>query len=172
MTKSIQHFGVMLVWMCLPMLATSAQVENRDIKSALIYNFAVYTTWPAQESNVLNVCAFQEDQDNINYHLLEEKKINDKKITYKTIDGIEEIKNCQVLYLEETHWIKDKRLKENIEKYSVLTIADTGNQSAYASMINLQLENKKYSFTINNQVAKEASLTLSSKLLRLATRVY
>ncbi|MDX1914855.1 MAG: YfiR family protein [Methylophilus sp.] len=98
--------------------------------------------------------------------------MNDKKITYKTIDGIEEIKSCQVLYMEETHWIKDKRLKEHIEKYSVLTIADTGNQSAYASMINLQLENKKYSFTINNQVVKEASLTLSSKLLRLATRVY
>ncbi|MDX1914856.1 MAG: YfiR/HmsC family protein [Methylophilus sp.] len=87
MTKSIQHFGVMLVWMCLPMLATSAQVEDRDMKSALIYNFAVYTTWPAQESNVLSVCAFQEDQDNINYHLLEEKKSMIKKSPTKRLMG-------------------------------------------------------------------------------------
>jgi hypothetical protein len=170
--KRLNHIICALALLVLPAQANTISVDERDMKAALIYNFSVYTTWPELTGSTFNVCAFEGDDENINNNLFESKKINGKPIHFVIIHAVSEVKSCQVLYLEETNKIGDNRLFENMEKFSVLSIAQIKDKTENASIIKIQLNNNKYDFTINNQVAKQANLMVSSKLLRLATRVY
>jgi hypothetical protein len=168
-----QHTPIILAsWLAVwaqPSIA--ATVSEQDMKAALIYNFSVYTTWPQDTFKVFTICMFERDQETLNEAMLEKKAINGKQIHVKNIHDIEDVKSCQVLFMEEANQAQEKRLLPLLQKYSVLFIHN-GQKHAEASMIKIELIDKRYAFSINLQAAKDANLTLSSKLLRLATRVY
>jgi YfiR/HmsC-like len=149
----------------------AASVDERDMKAALIYNFSMYTTWPENSDQFFNICMFDGDQENLNEALLERRVLNGKPIHVRNIRDMEDLKTCQVLFMEEATTKNDKQLLQQLKKNSVLFVHN-GEKQTDASMIHIELVDKRYHFSINQQVAKDANLTLSSKLLRLATRVY
>jgi len=149
----------------------AGSVDERDMKAALIYNFSVYTTWPEDTAKAFHVCTFEDDQDNLNEQLLERKTINGKPVHVTHIRQLDELKNCQVLFVEDTTKAHDRRLFDLVKKYSVLLV-DTAQNPTQTGMIQIELVDKRYHFVIHHQAVKEANLMLSSKLLRLAARVY
>ncbi|MDI1308839.1 MAG: YfiR family protein [Methylotenera sp.] len=170
--KHLNHTFCSLALLVLPVQANTILVDERDMKAALIYNFSIYTAWPEANSNSFNVCTFEDDQENINTSLLESKKINGKPIHFEVIRDVADIQNCQVLYVEEARQIYHSKYSQLIDKLAILTISENSHRLNNSSIINIKLENKKYNFTINNQAAKQLNLLLSSKLLRLASKVY
>lgn len=170
--KRLNHIIFSLALVVFPAQADTIQVDERDMKAALIYNFSIYTAWPELNSNSFNVCTFEDDEENINASLLESKKVHGKPMHFKVIRDAADVKTCQVLYIEETMHIYSRRYSQLIDKLAILTISETSHQLDSSGIINIKLENKKYNFTINNQVAKQLNLLVSSKLLRLATKVY
>lgn len=156
----------------LPVQAKTTLVDERDMKAALIYNFSIYTAWPETNSNSFNVCTFEGDQENINVSVLESKKINGKPIHFNVIRYEADIQNCQVLYVEEARQIYNSRFSKLVDKLAILTISENSDRLDSSGIINIKLENKRYHFTINNQAAKQLNLLMSSKLLRLASKVY
>jgi hypothetical protein len=170
--KKLVYFSLLLGFTLLtPATGSTAPVSDHDMKAALIYNFAVFIAWP-EENHMINVCAFEEDQDNVNRDILESKEINGMPVHFVIIRNLDQIKSCQILYLEETKKIDDKKLLAYLADSKLLSILNSQSSSENFAIIKMQLENNKYTFTINNQVAKQANLTVSSKLLRLATKVY
>lgn len=152
-------------------LGLAASVDERDMKAALIYNFAVYTSWPASSEKAFNICMFEADQESVNEAMLERKVVNGKSVHVRSIHDIDDVKICQVLFMEDATTKDEKHLLQQLQKYSVLFVHN-GQKQTDASMIHIELVDKRYHFSINHQAAKDANLTLSSKLLRLATRVY
>lgn len=171
MNKLIYFSLLIGVSLLTPATGATPSVSDHDMKAALIYNFAVFIAWP-EENRMINVCAFEEDQDNVNREILESKKIDGMPVHFLIIRNLDQIKSCQVLYLEETKKIEDKKLLVYLADSQLLSILNSQSSSENFAIIKLQLENNKYTFTINNQVAKQINLTVSSKLLRLATKVY
>lgn len=151
-------------------LGFAATVDERDIKAALIYNFAVYTSWPESTQHFFNICLVESDQESVNEGMLKSKTLNGKVVHVKHLRDIDDVKTCQILFMEEVSGKEDKRLLQLIKKHAVLFVHN-GHQYIDTSMIRIELVDKRYHFSINYQVAKDANLTLSSKLLRLATRV-
>lgn len=170
MRKLIYLFWVPLSF-ALSVDVMSDQINERDMKAALIYNFAVFTTWPLISGDTFNICVFDEDRENINHHLLKSRKISGKQINFMAIYNIDAVNDCQVLYLEEKK-IKSGSLSRILVNRSILSIVDVTENTANSGIINIQLVNNKFNFTINNEAAKYSNLILSSKLLRLATEVY
>lgn len=170
--KRLNHIICALALLVLPAQANTTLVDERDMKAALIYHFSIYTAWPEVNSSGFNVCTFEDDKENINTRLLESKRINGNPIHFKVIRDVADVKVCQVLYIEEAVQIYSRRYSQLIDKLAILTISESRHQLDSAGIINIQLVNKKYNFTINNQAAKQLNLLVSSKLLRLATKVY
>jgi len=166
---------IYLFWLSLalawPVNVTSEQISERDMKTALIYNFAVFTTWPFIPSETFNICVFEEDRVNINNHLLSTKKISGKQTSLLVIRNINAINNCQVLYLEAKK-IRNTRLANTLQNNSILTIVNSTENTTNTGIINIMLINNRFNFTINNETARDSNLILSSKLLRLAAEVY
>jgi len=156
----------------MPSSVMAEQFNDRDMKSALIYNFSIYTIWPEIEGETFNVCTFEEDRENINENIFLNKKIDDKSIRYVSINQISQVEHCNVLYLEESKKASNQELRELVEKYSVLMVRNSDVMNFPGSMISMELQDKKYHFSVNNQLAKLAKISFSSKLLRLADKVY
>ena len=170
--KRLNPIISLVALLVLPAQANTIRVDERDMKAALIYNFSIYTAWPELNSDRFNVCTFEDDKENINANLLESKKINGKPIHFKVIRDTIEVKTCQVLYIEEATKLYNSKYSQLIDKLAILTISENSHQSDSLGIINIKLENKKYHFTVNNQMAKQLNLLVSSKLLRLANKVY
>lgn len=168
MKRSFHHW--LLLILCLPLAALSEPVKERDMKAALLYNFAIFTTWPESPSNAFNICVFEEDRENINHHLLTTKKIDGKPVSFVVLKKIDAIKDCQVLYSEEKR-IDTPRISDILPNHPVLSIVDTTEKPLSKGIVNIQLVNNRFQFSINNEAAKQSNLSLSSKLLRLAVEV-
>jgi len=54
MRKLIYLFWLSLLF-ALPVNGRSEQISERDMKTALIYNFAVFTTWPLVAGETFNI---------------------------------------------------------------------------------------------------------------------
>lgn len=170
MMKRLIHHLSLLILCFMSFMAVSEPVKERDMKAALLYNFAVFTTWPESPSFAFNICVFEEDRDNINQQLLTTKKINGKPVSFIVLKRIDALKDCQVLYSEEKK-IDILKISTILPNHPVLSVVDATEKPSNKGIINIELVNNKFQFSINNEAAKRSNLSLSSKLLRLAVEV-
>lgn len=169
--KHLFHHLSLLILCFMPFTASSESVKEQDMKAALLYNFAVFTTWPESPSFAFfNICVFEEDRENINHQLLTTKKIDGKPINFVVLKRIDAIKNCQVLYSEEKK-LDTQKLLRILPNHPILSVVDATEKPFNKGIINIQLIDNKFQFSINNEAAKRSNLSLSSKLLRLAVEV-
>jgi hypothetical protein len=80
----------------------------------------------------------------------------------------DEIKTCHILFINQAeirHW---EDIVKSVKGKPILTVADADGASSSGAMIRFAVENNKVHFRINQDAARQANLTLSSKLLRVA----
>lgn len=146
------------------------------IKAGFIYNFAKLVEWPA--------AAAQHDQP-IVIGVLENDQfatVLDRVVNGKTLDGrpfiVKRLKSdeyrecaCHMLFVARA---ANARLPEIIEfqkTAAVLTISEAPDFAKRGGMIAFVLEDSKVRFQVNVEAAKQSALTISSRLLTLATIV-
>jgi len=152
--------------------ATHAQMQASEvqIKAAFIYNFALFTTWPAdaiQADAPMVLCVNAEPPLQAALEKLTGKPVRGHRLEIRKInDGT--VAGCHVLVL-------DARASGSVRVdpvAPVLTIADvrkgTRNPDGQAPMITLTLQEDRVVFYIDAVAARQASLQISSQLLRLA----
>jgi hypothetical protein len=146
------------------------------IKAGFVYNFAKLVEWPpalAQKDQPIVIGILGSDQF---------ADVLDGVIAGKTLDGrhflIKRLRNqefrdchCHMLFVAKA---ENARLDEIIsfeKSASVLTISETSDFAKRGGIIALILEDNKVHFQVNVDAAKHAGLTISSRLLALATIV-
>jgi hypothetical protein len=150
-----------------------AQPTEYQIKAAFIYNFARFTDWPAgafaganspMTLGVLGKNVFGDDLANA----INGKTINGHPLQFKHFDSIPDATNCQVLFISASEKDDLSKILAQLHGTSILTISETDGFMEAGGMINLTIVDQKVRFEINNDAAKKAGLTISSKLLSLA----
>jgi len=150
----------------------STQDEYR-VKAAFIYNFVAFTQWPNfVELNEFNMCIYGTDYFGHEITALEEKTVNHLSISIKRINRLDEIKQCQTVYISHSHDDQLPVILDSIKTQPILTITDSPNAATLGVMINMHLVQNKVKFEINLKSARNAGLNISSRLLQLATQVY
>ena len=147
-------------------------VSEYTIKAAFIYNFARFTQW-ADDSSELKVCIYGKDPFGNNIDALHDKQSNARTIKIIRTQLIEEVATCHIAFLNiippERH-LFEKALS-SLEGKNVLTIADADNVIDFGVMIGLVIEDDKVGFKVNHSHAKASHIAISAKLLRLAKEV-
>lgn len=165
--------------MLLVMLAAQAPTESfagnvseYKIKVAFIYNFARFTEWP-DDTSELKICVYGKDPFDSYLDSLNGKMVDDKTIKIVRTKEIEEVKTCHIAFLNiipPEQYLFERALNQ-IKGTRVLTIADAKNVVNYGVMIGLVIEDDRVGFKINHTVAKSEQLEISSQLLKLAKEV-
>jgi len=148
-----------------------ADLPEYRLKAAFIYNFMVYTEWPADTRSPLNLCIHGGDPFGQEIDGLQAKVVAGRSITVERKAAGDSLTHCQVVFIAASAMAGLPRLLESLRDKPVLTVADSPGAMRKGVALNMTVVDGKVTFEANLQAARRAGLNLSSKLLRLATEV-
>lgn len=157
-------------------LAREYQEREKVVKVAFLYNFARFTEWPAEALGgprspfLFGVLG----RDPFGRHLdakMKGRTVNGRPVLIRRFDSLEDYQRCHVVFVSPS---EASRLDEAIEKAAAsgaLVVTDSEGAATRGAMVNFFIEAGRVRFEINPEAAREAGLSISSKLLQLAKLV-
>jgi hypothetical protein len=163
----------------LPSLGFEAQAQDSSvsseylIKAGFIYNFANLVQWPsnafAQPDSPIVIGILGEDPfGTILDRVLESKKVNGRVFLVKRLKSVLDLKECHIVFVSSSELTHLAEAIRSVKGMPILTIGEIPGFAKRGGVINLVLEDNKVHFEVNVEAAKEADLTISSRLLALA----
>jgi hypothetical protein len=156
-----------------PALADDTIVANEsNVEAAFLYNFALFTEWPALPPNEFRICVLGSDSMLAALESAKKKQINERPVTINNISSTTQAKSCQVIYIGQSEHLSIDNLAKQIGNAPVLMVSKEDGYDPKNVMIGLVIQQGRVRFKINRTAAQANSLTFSSKLLKLAIQVY
>jgi hypothetical protein len=168
--------GALLLWVFLLIgLAPLHAQPSREyqIKAAFIFNFAQFTEWPANAFaatnapiviGVLGTNPFAGFLENT----VQNESVRGHPLVVHHYKTVEEIQTCHILYIGQSEGRRLQHIIAKLKGKPVLTVSDIPEVANEGVAIGFVTERNHVKLQINLEALKTASLTVSSKLLRLA----
>jgi hypothetical protein len=159
---------------CLSSPLSAQRPSEYQIKAAYLYNFGKFVAWPPADrpSSDFDVCILGNDPFGSTLdQTISNATINGKKVAARRIGRAQEAGGCRIAFLagsEAAHISSDLN---TLNKMGILTVSDLPHFLDRGGMIQFVIEDDKVRFEVNLPAAQQAGLTLSSELLKVATRV-
>lgn len=163
-----------VVWACSICIsaAPAAPVEDLpleyQVKAAYLYNFMRFVTWPVHalpRNGKFNLCVVGADRFGRALETLAGELVEGRPITVHKLANVADSRGaqCQLLFAAGADW------GPSIESEAgLLTVGESLGFLERGGVINLVEVRGRIRFEVNQDAAKRAGLTLSSRLLRLA----
>jgi hypothetical protein len=150
-----------------------AAATEYAVKAAFLYNFTKFVEWPdsAFPDGTLRLCVLGENPFGKTLQTVAGEEVAGHKLTVLSTEKLSDPAGCQVLFISQSERERMPRILADLRDLPVLTVSDTGGFIDHGGIINFTLERGKVRFEINQEAAERAGIKISSKLLRLATRV-
>src|SRR5882724_448607 len=168
-----QCLSVSLLFSCMILFSSQTQITREyQVKAVFLFNFAQFVEWPPstfKETNSIVIGIFGEDP--FGPYLDEAvrgEEVNGHPIIVQRYHHIEDIKECHILFINAAEARQLKQVFSSLKSKNILTVSDADNFTKQGGMIRFFTEERKTRIRINLNAAKQADLTISSKLLRLA----
>lgn len=163
------------LWLAVLLLITPGaradELPEYRVKAAFVYNFMLFTEWPATTGSNLNLCIHGKDPFGAEIDALQGKVAAGRSIAVHRKAAGESLKSCQVVFFTSSTIDSLPRVLDSLSGLPVLTLADSPGAMHKGVALNMGVTQGRVSFEANLQAARTAGLGLSSKLLRLATEV-
>jgi hypothetical protein len=156
---------------------SSAETSEYLIKAGYIYNFAKLVEWPAAGARkgqpiVIGVVG-NDGFAGILDRTVNGKKIDDRPLLVKRLSSRQAKDcSCQMLFVAAAESAHADDVIQAQGAAAVLTIAEAPDFATRGGMIALVLLDSKVRFIVNVDAATQAGLSISSRLLALATVVH
>jgi hypothetical protein len=144
------------------------------LKAVFIFNFTKFIEWPpstfSSSESPFIIGVYGNNQFGT---YLEEavsgEKVGTHPIKVRYINDKSEISSCHMLYISETLEYKEINILAAALRYNVLTIGEGETFNKNGGIIRFYNVQNKIRLSIHNELLKSSGLTVSSKLLSLAT---
>lgn len=147
------------------------ELPEYRLKAAFVYNFMLFTEWPAATGRTLHLCIHGKDPFGVEIDGLQGKLAAGRSIAVHRRAAGESLNDCQAVFIAASLADSLPRVLAGLQGQPVLTLADSPGAMQAGVALNMAVSQGKVSFQANLQAARRAGLDLSSKLLRLATEV-
>jgi hypothetical protein len=151
--------------------ALSDDLPEYRLKAAFLYNFALFTEWPAVIGSTLNLCVYGRDVFGEEINALQGKPVGNRRMAVHRVTHVEELTACQVVFIADASGDGIASVLSTLRGATVLTVADAPGAAKLGVALNMNVLDQKISFEANLTAARAANVKLSSKLLSLATEV-
>jgi len=142
------------------------------IKAAIVYNFTKFAEWPAAAFDgpgaPLRICVLGEDPFGPALDALRGKTVRDRVLTASRVTDLDNAGQCHVLFVSASEQSRLPQILAALATQPVLTVADMGRFTDFGGIIALKETDHRSRIEVNLGAARQAGVTLSSKLLRLA----
>ena len=158
------------------MPAHNPNADEYQVKAALLFRFAQFVDWPTGVLDAggapLQLCILNDEPRRQELqNTIEGKLIGGRVYHVHLIDQLQEISNCNILFLSRDESRRQTAIVKSLRGLPVLTVGETPNFLSDGGMIRFHLDEGKIRFDINLRAASSSHLKISSRLLLLATSV-
>src|SRR5467141_3590402 len=149
------------------------------IKAGFIYNFAKFVEWPAtafaqSDSPIVIGILGTDPFGNLIDRIVENKKIGARGIVVKRLKwgtDLKDLKECKILFVGASEKAHLDDLVQIVKSLPILTVGETPGFAERGGVIRFVLEDNRVRFEINVEAARQADLTISSRLLTMARTI-
>ncbi|MFH1249918.1 MAG: YfiR family protein [bacterium] len=176
MRRNKKSLIFIILVICISLLSTDAgspmsnDTDIDDLKAAFIYNFTKYITWPHMDKfNSFRIGVLGESKILTSFQQMAGKKlIDDKPITIRYYDNIQDINYCHILFISESNANQIEEILLKLKNQPTLTVSDTPGFCERGIMINFFSQGEVLKFEMNPGKLENAGLKISSQLQKLA----
>jgi hypothetical protein len=173
--RGVQITFLLLAFILLAGMRSPRQLETSreyQLKAAFLYNFTQFVEWPegSLPENTPFVIGILGNDPFGNYldELVNGESVNGHPLIVQRFASIDEIKTCHILFINVSDKGKLQEILKSLKSQNVLTVGDATHFSRNGGIVRFYTEDNKTRIHINLEAAKQAELTISTKLLRLA----
>jgi hypothetical protein len=147
-----------------------------EIKAAYIYNFALFTTWPASafsnsESQFVIAVLGEDPLGSDVEKSLGRSKVGGRAIKIIRVPRGGKAPECQILYVSASEKDRVPQILEDVRKKPILTVADFEPFCRMGGCIRFERAEKSVGLVINRTASEAQGLKISSDLLAIAQLV-
>ena len=154
------------------MAADDVVADESALEAAFLYNFALFTEWPEYPANEFTICVMGSEPVLAALEPVKKKQLKDRPVSIANISSDTQARSCQVLFVGRSAHSSLGNLVREIGKSPVLVVSEENSYDPKDVIISLVAQQGRIGFKINHTAAQANSLTVSSKLLKLALLVY
>jgi hypothetical protein len=164
-----------LVLICKATAYAEDQPLGYKVKAVYLYNFTKFVSWPDTalpgDTPTLNICILGKNPFGSLLEPITHIKTQDRNITIENIDDIRalEKKNCPILFISSSEQGDVAELLRKTAQMHILTVSDIDGFARHGGIIGFVVKEDKVRLEINLSAARQAGLTISAKLLEIAT---
>ncbi len=145
-----------------------------QLKAVFLFNFTQFVVWPDKSFDDKNAPFIIGILGENPYgSFLEEtvrgESVNGHRILVRRYDQVQDIKACHILYINLKNQNELEQALARAKNQNILTVGDAFRFNQLGGIINFVMTNNKVRIRINLGAANNTDLSISSKLLRLAT---
>ena len=154
--------------------AATLSVSAPALKAAFLFNFVKFAEWPvdAVSSGAPLILCVSDDQ--VATHLnavIKGHPVGTHELIVKRISAESGLRQCHLVYLSGVDAAQSKVALQSLNESPALTVSDLPGFAQLGGIVALVVDDEKLRFVINVDAASRARLSLSSKLLSLASIV-
>jgi hypothetical protein len=162
--------GVLLLLSSVELL--HAQEDERAVRAAFVFNLTKYVAWPQSLHDRLVLCVTgQGTMGPVLKQVLEGKVSDGRRINVLLHPSENELRDCDVLYVEELSPARIRATLDRIRGRAVLTVGDTDQFARSGGMVALVRSGDEIEIHVNLDSLRSPRLEMSSRLLNLAVIV-
>lgn len=166
--------GLIVVAFATPRAVNAADVTEYDLKALYLYHFTQFVTWPEEVISeelpiVIGIMGRNPFGGRLERVIEQQSAANPGSVIIERVNTLQEARDCHVLFISRSESRNLRSIIEAVDGLPILTVGDDASFALRGCLIGFYTEDNKVRIAINERVANEANLTLSSKLLRIAT---
>jgi hypothetical protein len=180
--KTLRYLSTLslVLLLALPAFALDQAFSEDTLKALYSYKFALFTEWPKAkldaDNGTVEFCIIGKSPfSQFALESIEGKPVKDKVINVDVYNsGVvseESLNNCHVAFISGSETQRLSAILSSLQGFPVLTISDIPGFSSRGGMVTLIKSGDHLQFEINQEAIKATGLTMSSKIVELATLV-
>jgi YfiR/HmsC-like len=161
--------GALIVLVTITVSAFGFESPEYTIKAAYLYKFVPFVEWPSPPGSSFDICIIGDDPfGSAIDRAVDGQTAMGKPIEVTRLDDSDSADQCQILFIAPSEGRSVRAIADKLEGRPILTVADEGDSDT-DTVITFVIEDNRVRFEINDDIAAKDGLTISSKLLSLAT---
>lgn len=170
--------GIVVVGLALcPGLVAAGGVRSEvEVKAAFLFHFSRYVQWPEARFEtttspiVVGVLGDPEFYE-VMVSTTREKRVDNRQLRIEKLGSSDDASRCHILFIGRSRKDSLAKIADDLRDTAVFAVSDAEGYVDLGGIVNFVMSDNKIRFEINDRVARESGLVVSSRLLRLATRL-
>lgn len=151
--------------------AQSAAYSEYEIKAAFLFNFAQFVKWPASGGQMTIGILGDDPFGGALEKTVKGESVDGRKLTIRRARKAEDLKGCQIVFVANSEGGNLNAILAALAGANVLTVGELDDFVKQGGAIGFTSSGGKVRFEINTGATQRAGLNISSRLLKLASRV-